>query len=232
MVLVFTGGDVLPPQEVEPRTISIEVQPTFLMDEIRADYLVRKARMNRDLAYRIVDAVNRETECYSIEPDRILAIIIVESFGNPKAVSPVGALGLMQVMPATGKFIARSTGFKWSGVESLRAVESNIAYGTWYYDYLLRLYKGDERAAIAAYNWGPDNVSKRLRRNQSLPQVYPGKVYEAEKRLVEDIRDEYNARYWRGLDQYISDSRERRDAARRQNREGHCSFSGHDEQGL
>lgn len=203
-----------------------------LLNDIRAEYLVSKTGVSEELARRIVSAVDKETANYDLDPERILALIIVESWGDPHAESKAGALGLMQVMPRTGRYIANQTGFKWSGVEELKVVDSNIAYGTWYYQYLLRKFRGDEHATLAAYNWGPDHIQGRIKRAEKLPQVYPGKVYAAEEELRGVIWNEYNTRFWRGLDQYVHNARQRSDTPRSQRRSVHCRFSGRDEQSL
>lgn len=82
-------------------------------------------------------------------------IAMVESNNNPNAVSPVGALGRMQVMPAT----AADPGF---GVEPARdgSDAENVRVGTDYYNAMLRKYGGNEKLALAAYNAGPGAVDK------------------------------------------------------------------------
>lgn len=203
-----------------------------LINDIRAEHLVSKTGIDADLASQIVTAVNKECEMYDLVAERVLAIIIVESWGNPEALSHVGAIGLMQVMPDTGRFIARVTGFKWSGVGELRLVESNISYGTWYYYHLLKKFKGDEHAAIAAYNWGPENIRQRIRKGKALPKVYPGKVFAAQEELQGVLWNEYDTRFWRGLDQYVHNAREREYAARSDRRTGNRSLPVDDAQGV
>lgn len=178
-----------------------------VLHDIRKEHLVSKTKINEDLAERIVTALERESSQNGLDPNRVLALIIVESAGNPEAVSPVGAIGLMQVMPSTGRYIARKRGFKWSGVEGLRVIESNISYGAWYYSHLIEEFDGDRHAAIAAYNWGPETIRIRIEEEENLPKVYPSKVYAAEKELQGVIWNEYQSRFWWGVDQYIRDAR-------------------------
>jgi hypothetical protein len=204
----------------------------ILLHTIRVEHLTRKTGITEEMASRIVAAVDLECLNYDCDPNLIIGLIIVESWGNPNAESRVGALGLMQVMPATGKYIARTSGFKWSGVEGLRAVESNISYGTWYLDYLLHKFGGDEHAAISAYNWGPENIRSRIKNAKKLPQVYPGKVYAARDELQGVIWNEYQSRFWRGADQYVSDSRRQQHAARPERRSSDCELHVRDGQGI
>lgn len=189
-----------------------------ILHDIRKEHLVKRTEIDEVLAERIVSSLEEESDRNGLDPNRVLALIIVESAANPSAVSPVGALGLMQVMPRTGRYIARKRGFKWSGVGELRIVESNISYGTWYYSHLIEQFDGDRNAATAAYNWGPGTIRDRIREDKKLPEVYPGKVYAAEKELQGVIWNEYQSRFWRGVDQYIRDARQREYAARSERR--------------
>ncbi len=199
-----------------------------LLHDIRREHLIAKTGIKEELASRIIAAIDVESRRYNLDPNRILALIIIESWGNPNAESKVGALGLMQVMPDTGRYIARKRGFKWSGVEELRVVESNISYGTWYYDHLLEIFDGDDHAAVSAYNWGPVNIRGRMNRGKDLPKVYPGKVYAAQEELQGVIWNEYQSRFWRGVDQYVGDARKREYAARSSSGSGHCQLPSSD----
>ena len=86
------------------------------------------------------------------------AIIGAESSGNPDAVSKKGARGLMQIMPAAAKGM---------GIDpsTLSDPKVNVALGNKLYQRNLKLFNGDQRKALAAYNWGPGNV--KLHPNES-----------------------------------------------------------------
>lgn len=93
------------------------------------------------------------TEAHRLYPQvsttRIKSIIAAESNFDPKAVSPAGAKGPMQLMDGTAKDM---------GVTDPFDVGQNVRGGTRYYAQLLTKYGGDERKTLTAYNWGPKNL--------------------------------------------------------------------------
>jgi len=98
----------------------------------------------------IMDVVDEASKKYGLDKELILAIIKQESNFDPKAVSYVGACGLMQLMPETAKELGVSDPFD---------IRQNIMGGTKYIKQLLDQFK-DVKLAIAAYNAGPGNVMK------------------------------------------------------------------------
>lgn len=150
-------------------------------------------------ADKIVRLAEAEARQYGIDPFRILAFIVAESWGNPRARSWAGARGLMQIMPATGRVIAREREEEWGGIKSLYNMEINISYGVWYYHHLLKVFQDNEMAAIAAYNWGPQHIKWRMKKGRQLPEVYPGKVLRAQERLEKEFDNEISTRYWQSF---------------------------------
>lgn len=90
-------------------------------------------------------------------PALVKAVMQVESAGNPKAVSDKGASGLMQLMPGTAKDL---------GVKDRFDPTQNVEGGSRYLQQLLSKYKKTD-LALAAYNWGPSNIDKAIRKVKS-----------------------------------------------------------------
>jgi soluble lytic murein transglycosylase len=94
---------------------------------------------------------------YDLDPALVAAVIYQESKFKANARSASGAIGLMQLLPATAQGIAVHTGGTQFRTSDLYDPEINVRYGSWYLRHLLEKY-GDERTALAAYNAGQDNV--------------------------------------------------------------------------
>lgn len=108
--------------------------------------------------YPVISALPAHTP----EKALIHAVIHRESMFNPLAVSPVGARGLMQLMPATAKMVARRQGETFNTKRLTADPRYNILIGSAYLKKLLDYYDGYYPLAIAAYNAGPNNVDEWL----------------------------------------------------------------------
>jgi soluble lytic murein transglycosylase-like protein len=127
-----------------------------------------------ELARTIVTEARR----HELDPTLVLAVMRVESRYYNFAVSPVGAMGLMQVMPKTGEEIAAKLDIPWRGPRTLFDPIANVRLGVAYLKQLSERY-GSLPTALAAYNWGPGRVDRRLRRGVPVPTGYPLLVKEA-----------------------------------------------------
>ncbi len=119
-------------------------------------------------AYPIPDY--RPVDGFNVDRALVYALIRQESRFNPKAKSWAGARGLMQLMPRTARFVARSTGMRLASRDKLYTPETNLELGQRYIDMLL-----DERDVsmnlfklAVAWNGGPGNLRKWKRRTKYL----------------------------------------------------------------
>jgi soluble lytic murein transglycosylase len=115
------------------------------------------------------DTFSHYAEVQRVPSTELMAIARRESAFYPSARSGVGARGLMQVMPATGKQVAASLGRNHSSAD-LYEVEHNVLLGSAYYRQLLDRFDGNRVYALAAYNAGPHRVDRwRNAEGQGVP---------------------------------------------------------------
>jgi soluble lytic murein transglycosylase len=107
------------------------------------------------------EAIRGEAAVTGLAPDLLAAVIYRESKFDEGARSNKGAVGLMQVLPGTARFIHRQRGAPSPEPERLAEPNVNIAYGAWYLDHLITRY-GDEELGLAAYNAGQTNLQTWL----------------------------------------------------------------------
>ncbi len=103
-----------------------------------------------------------------LDPSVIYGVMRRESLFDPMARSRVGALGLMQLMPATAKSVAKSLGLKRFKQADILKIENNINLGTQYFRSVMNRFDNNVSLAAAAYNAGPLNVKKWLPRTGKI----------------------------------------------------------------
>ncbi len=135
---------------------------------------------------------------YEVDPFLVAAVIRTESKFIAVARSPKGAMGLMQMMPETGRWVAEQVGKEDFTPEMLNDPEVSIPFGVWYLASLKKEFKGNEILMLAAYNGGRGNVSQWMRQMgwgagfreiEKIPfketREYVGKVLNARSRYRE-----------------------------------------------
>jgi soluble lytic murein transglycosylase len=127
---------------------------------------------------------------YDLDPALLAAVIYRESKFDADAVSPSGAIGLMQLLPDTAQGIAQLTGGAKFAVADLYDPEINVRYGSFYLRRLIRKY-GDLELALAAYNAGQANVDRWVAAGEAIgfPET---REYVAD---VIDLREIYRRAY-------------------------------------
>ena len=114
------------------------------------------------------DLIRENARRNNIDPHLVMGLILQESYYNPEARSRVGATGLMQIMPPTGRELAQKLRIPF-GEKRLENPEVNIRLGTFYLKHLINLFDGNVYFAVAAYNGGQGNVAKWRRANRGRP---------------------------------------------------------------
>ena len=156
----------------DQRKVAAKLAQQWQWDQVAIMTLV-KADYWDDLALRFPlqysSQIKSNASSQNLEPALIFGLIRQESMLDPKAMSAVGARGLMQLMPETAKEIASNLNDPWQTDNSLFVPDINIRYGTYYFKKLLTRFDGHFALAIAAYNAGPNRISKWLPTDRSLP---------------------------------------------------------------
>ena len=145
-------------------------------EKVTSDELLRR-KLSKQIGQLDLNETPDRPQTFSASPDLIKSIIDVESGGRADAVSPKGALGRMQVMPAT----AKDPGFGIKPAQNFSSQELERV-GQDYFNAMLNKYGGDKRKALIAYNMGPGAADRWLSQGgevSNLPketQAYVPKV--------------------------------------------------------
>ena len=127
-------------------------------------------RNDIDLRFPVLqkERVTKHSKKQALQPAYTMAVIRRESAFATDARSRVGALGLMQIMPATGKVIARKLKVEFSSKNQLLSPETNVKFGTKYLNMMLKTFYKQPVLASAAYNAGGHRVKAWLPEDQNM----------------------------------------------------------------
>lgn len=135
----------------------------------------------KDQSGKIAQTIIDEATKQEFDPVFLMSVIEGESSWRPDKIGSVGEIGLMQLRPSTGKWMAAKAGVKWKGDKTLHDPCSNIKLGAAYLHYLRDRFDDHARLYLAAYNMGQGNVNEALDK-KIWPKDYPIHVM---KRYVE-----------------------------------------------
>ena len=161
---LFKLSRVLPDRVVTQRIALFDdkwlpAAQTDLVPQANTDlFHVEMARINTAIRHEFFqnvlpfgDLIHEKARKYDVDPALVAAVVETESRFHRTARSPVGAQGLMQLMPRTGH---------WLGAKNLYDPEQNVDAGVKYLKYLQGRFDGNLKNAIAAYNAGEGNVER------------------------------------------------------------------------
>ena len=172
----------LTPSDASWITWEEQVFERSLKDRVAQQILLYKTGLKTSYINNLSGLIVHESKKYGYDPLLLTAVIITESSFNNWARSNRGALGLMQIRPATGKELAAEVSVQWQGTPSLYNPETNIALGAYYLNKLY-LHFGDLGLALEAYNHGPSRLKGYLKKGHR-PTRYSRKVFKHYGRLL------------------------------------------------
>ncbi|MCX7883857.1 MAG: lytic transglycosylase domain-containing protein [Caloramator sp.] len=138
------------------------------------------------------NTINKYAIKYELDPYLIYSLIKAESNFKLYAISNKGAIGLMQITPGTGAYIARLLGDKNFSKDMLFNPEINIKYGCFYLSKLFNDFNGNLDCVLAAYNAGEGNVRKWLKDNKNEARLKTDKIpFNETKRYIKKVKQNY-----------------------------------------
>lgn len=161
----------------------VEVQRELERSLIRD--LMRAHRRGADPRWldQIATAIHEEASGAGIDPLLVASIVANESSFRPRAVSHMGAVGLMQLRPFVARDVADRSAIEWRGLETLYEPQLNVRLGARYFGELVERFDGDPHLALTAYNYGPTHVSNQVSLGAYAGSGYASRVLDLYSRL-------------------------------------------------
>ena len=183
------------------RRISLLLGVAVLAGLLALFVLPRLPDAVRELALplRHEDIIRQQSEAKELDPSLVASVIYAESRFRDQT-SHAGARGLMQITPATARYIARLSGGTTFEQGDLATPQINISYGAYYLRYLLDRYSENKVLALAAYNGGEGNVDRWIDQASTTKRRFAiGEIPFAETRhyveRVLDVQGDYRTKY-------------------------------------
>ena len=184
---ILTVKYVVPrPDRGGPVQVAKPVEKTQPKELVKIYSIVKSNRpgIADNEAWKVSTAILDESARRDLDPMLVLAVIKVESGFRDQALSPMGARGMMQIMPETGKYLSeellRVDGFKTRTFmpDHLHDPVLNIKLGVYYLDGLKKQFR-NLNLALLAYNLGPGEIQNRLDNNIHFSDEYAAVVLDA-----------------------------------------------------
>lgn len=152
-------------------------------------------RISRPHSQLLAKVIYFESQKLRVDPLLVLAVIYEESSFRMRAVSPVGARGLMQIMPATGRELASTLKFRSYRNQDLFDPVQNVRMGIYYLKYLKKKFQNNKLLFLTAYNLGPNRLSalRKEMPDSKLRFRYARRVL----KIYEALKESYHG--WRQL---------------------------------
>jgi soluble lytic murein transglycosylase len=169
---------------------AVEVVPVVRPKElVKINAILRSHRpdISESESWRLSEVIFEESARRQLDPLVVTALIQVESGFKSAAISPMGARGIMQIMPDTGKFLAETVageyGFQLAAFspELLDDPVLNLRLGIYYLHDLKKQFQ-HLNVALTAYNFGPSDTQNRLENNLDLSEEFASLVLDAYQR--------------------------------------------------
>lgn len=151
-----------------------EMEEKLKIFQVIEDFQIGFTDQEKD---QLATVIFEESNKYTYDPLLIMAVILTESTFKKGQVSPVGARGIMQVMPRTGRDLALRSGMGWDNSDQLFDPVKNIRLGTLHLFEQILKFK-DVKKGIIAYNLGETRLRGKLRQNKPLPRQYYRRIWE------------------------------------------------------
>jgi hypothetical protein len=190
-----TGKTHFAPTQIDPRyelfykgTTNLDAPPPpapIPPDFEGAAEIIRNRVTGHPNVARFAPLIEQQAKVRGLDPAVVKAVVAVESAFDPKAVSPKGAIGLMQVVPATAERYGLLADAKRTIEQKLMDPSTNVRIGTRYLADLLKRFENDLALALAGYNAGEFAVERYDRR---IPPYRETQAYVA---MVQQFRELY-----------------------------------------
>jgi soluble lytic murein transglycosylase-like protein len=162
------AAEVAAAQAAEAEAARVAAEQARVVEEQR---LVANFAEEFEIPVELAEEIHEAAEAEQIDPRTAFGLVKAESSFRTRVVSPVGAVGLTQLLPSTARWLVPGT-----TRSDLMEPETNLRVGFKYLRHLMERFDGNEELALTAYNRGPGTVSKLLRRGRNPDNGYADKV--------------------------------------------------------